>query len=110
MRCIKHVFLCLVNKVCLVFIKSVLWRRCFLVSSPGVNVSGEPPPGILIFAQSWKKLNSTFGKMKKGMKGEKETTPAEQVLMSYEKKYKKAKTQGTGCVYRLRQECFSIDN
>ena len=26
------------------------------------------------------------------------------------KKYKKAKTQGTGCVYRLRQECFSIDN
>ena len=61
------------------------------MSSPGVNVSGEPPPGILIFAQSWKKLNSTFGKMKKGMKGEKETTPAEQVLMSYEKNIRKLK-------------------
>ena len=78
------------------------------MSSPGVNVSGEPPPGILIFAQSWKKLNSTFGKMKKGMKGEKETSRAS--FDELRKKYKKAKTQGTGCVYRLRQECFSIDN
>ena len=29
--------------------------------------------------------------MKKGMKGEKETTPAEQVLMSYEKNIRKLK-------------------